>query len=103
MLIQIGGISVVYQCRSAVKFDGITSSISVDISGIPVVLPVVSIGISVVYFSITIVLPLESTVLPVVIPPNFTADFHWYTTGNTTGIQLVISEKFLWGCACHIV
>ena len=34
---------------------------------------------------ITTVLPLESSVLPVVIPPNFMADFHWYTTGNITG------------------
>ena len=48
---------------------------------------------------ITIVLPLESTVLPVIIPPNFTADFHWYTTGNTTGIPLVISENFFYGDA----
>ena len=59
MLIQIGGISVVYQWRSAVKFDGITSGISVDIRGIPVVLPVVSIGIQ-----------------------WYTSGFQWYTTGN---------------------
>ena len=31
---------------------------------------------------ITSVLPLKTTVLPVVIPPNFTTDFHWYTTGK---------------------
>ena len=24
-----------------------------------------------------------TTVLPVVIPPNFTTGFHWHTTGNT--------------------
>ena len=38
----------------------------------------------------TTVLPLESTVLP----PNFTTGFHLYTTGNTAGIPLVISETF---------
>ena len=35
---------------------------------------------------ITTGLPLKSTVLPVVIPPNFTADFNWHTTGNTRDI-----------------
>ena len=35
---------------------------------------------------ITTVLPLKSTVLPVVIPPNFIAEFHWYTTGNCSDI-----------------
>ena len=34
---------------------------------------------------VTTVLPLKSTVLPVVIPPSFTSDAHWYTTVNTTG------------------
>ena len=45
---------------------------------------------------ITSVLPLKSTVLPVVIPPNFTADFHWYTTGNTTGKSRDILYGFIY-------
>ena len=48
-------------------------------------LPLLSTDITVEISCITTVLPLESTVLPVVIPPNFMADFHWYTTGNITG------------------
>ena len=46
------------------------------------------------FTGITSVLPLKSAVLPVLIPPNFTTDFHWYTTGNTTGKPLVIPETF---------
>ena len=46
---------------------------------------------------ITTVLPLESTVLPVVIPANFTTGFYWYTTGNTAGIPLVITKTFSMG------
>ena len=57
------------------------------------VLPLLSTDITEEFSGNTAVLPLESTVLPVVIPPNFTTDFHWYTTGNTTAIQPVISKE----------
>ena len=46
---------------------------------------------------ITTVLPPKSTVLPVVIPPNFTTGFHLHTTGNTAVIPLVIPETFSMG------
>ena len=118
MLIQIGGVSVVYQwksvvkfvafpvvckwyiSKSAVKFGGVISVVyQWYISGVttsfqwkPVVLPLLSTDITEEFSGNTVVLPLEFTVLPVVIPPNFTTDFHWYTTGNTTAIQLVISN-----------
>ena len=82
-----------YHWNLAVKFGGITSGIQVFSSGITNGIPLVYHWKSAVKFGgITTVLPLESTVLPVVIPPNFTADFHWYNTGNTTGIPLVIPE-----------
>ena len=58
------------------------------------VLPLLSTDITVEINGITINLPLESTVLQVVTPPNFTTGFHWYTTGNTAGKPLVIPETF---------
>ena len=66
------------------------------------VLPLLITDITEEISGIATVLPLESTVLPVVIPPNFTADSHWYITGNTTAIQLVIPETFLWGSDCKL-
>ena len=94
------GISVVYQCfpvvyhwKSAVKFGGITSVMT---NGL-VVLPLLSTDITMEISGITTVLPLESTVFPVVIPPNFTTGFHWHTTGNTAVIPLVIPETFSMG------
>ena len=45
------------------------------------VLPLLSTDITMEISGITTVLPLDSTNLPVVITPNFTTGFHWYTTG----------------------
>ena len=69
----IGGIPPVYQWN----FGGVTSGIPVEISGKTLLSTDITVEIS----GFTTVLPLESTVLPVVIPPNFTADFQWYTKG----------------------
>ena len=73
------GTSMVYQW-TVVKFGSITSDITMEIIGI----------------TCTTVLPLKSTVLPVVInvPPNFTADFHCYTTGNSRDISMGMLVKF---------
>ena len=76
------GITCCFQWKSVVKFGGFTTvlnCLTMEITGI------------------TSVLPLKSTVLPVVITPNFTADFDWYTTGNTNGIPLVNPETFSMG------
>ena len=43
---------------------------------------------------ISSVLPLKSTVLPVVLTPNFTTDFHCYTTGISRAIFYVV--YFAW-------
>ena len=74
------GTSTVYQWKSVVKFGSITSDITMEIIGI----------------TCTTVLPLKSTVLPVVInvPPNFTADFHCYTIGNSRDISMGMLVKF---------
>ena len=53
-------------------------------------------GILMLSTDITVEISGITTVLPVVIPPNFTADFHWYTTVNTTGLPLLIPLVYHW-------
>ena len=65
---------VVYQWKSVVKFGGITTGKTVDFSDKPLVIPVISIVISVDHSGNTTKFYHWK---PLVIPPDFTADFHW--------------------------
>ena len=83
-----------------VKFGGITTGKTVDSSGKTVVIPLISIIISVDNSGHTtkghqILSLISSGILVLVIPPNFTTYFQWYTTDipmETTGIPLI----YLW-------
>ena len=78
------GISVVYQWKSVVKFGGITTLLSTDITTEIIVITTVLAITEIHHFTSGTyyhqILPLISTGIPLVIPLS------WYTAGNSRGI-----------------